>query len=151
MWKLMRKNLRSQGGGRGYERDYGLVDCWRAHGGFMLAFSCSASENSVHLSEEEIVLYPGSPCDSPGDRSGVCPFEFLNENDQYTGITADYLDSIRERTGLQFEVVPGLTCPKLTIWLWLEKSMFYHLWEEQTKGRNTSSFPNRTTTSRGRS
>ncbi|HHT90252.1 MAG TPA: transporter substrate-binding domain-containing protein [Firmicutes bacterium] len=78
----------------------------------MLAFSCSASENSVHLSEEEIAFIQAHPVIRLGIDPEFVPFEFLNENDQYTGITADYLDLIRERTGLQFEVVPGLTWPE---------------------------------------
>ena len=78
----------------------------------MLAFSCSASENSVHLSEEEIAFIQAHPVFRLGIDPDFVPFEFLNENDQYTGITADYLDLIRERTGLQFEVVPGLTWPE---------------------------------------
>ena len=40
---------------------------------------------------------------------GFVPFEFIDDNGQYVGIAADYLSLISEKTGLQFEVVKGLT------------------------------------------
>jgi ABC-type amino acid transport substrate-binding protein len=39
------------------------------------------------------------------------PFEFIDEDGQYKGIAADYLALISKKTGLQFEVVKGLTWP----------------------------------------
>ncbi|MGI6469311.1 MAG: transporter substrate-binding domain-containing protein [Syntrophomonadaceae bacterium] len=43
---------------------------------------------------------------------GFVPFEFIDEDGEYKGITADYLALISEKTGLQFEVAKGLTWPE---------------------------------------
>jgi two-component system sensor histidine kinase/response regulator len=43
---------------------------------------------------------------------GFIPYEFFNDKGEYVGITADYLDLICEKTGLQFEVVKDLTWPE---------------------------------------
>jgi len=43
---------------------------------------------------------------------GFLPFEFIDKDGEYRGIAADYLVLISEKTGLQFEVVQGLTWPE---------------------------------------
>jgi signal transduction histidine kinase/DNA-binding response OmpR family regulator len=40
------------------------------------------------------------------------PFEFIDENGEYVGITADYITLISEISGLQFEISKGLTWPQ---------------------------------------
>ncbi|MGB4288728.1 MAG: transporter substrate-binding domain-containing protein, partial [Tepidanaerobacteraceae bacterium] len=40
------------------------------------------------------------------------PFEFIDEDSEYRGIAADYLALINEKTGLQFEIVKGLSWPE---------------------------------------
>lgn len=46
---------------------------------------------------------------------GFVPFSILTKMANNTGIAADYLSLISEKTGLQFEVVQDLTWPKHTI------------------------------------
>ncbi len=43
---------------------------------------------------------------------GFVPFEFIDENGEYKGIAADYLSLISKKTGLQFEIMKGLTWPE---------------------------------------
>jgi signal transduction histidine kinase len=63
---------------------------------------------------------PGADCrrtglsrGSPGDPAGVdpafVPFEFVDSDGAYKGITSDYIDLIGSRTGLVFEVAQGLS------------------------------------------
>lgn len=43
---------------------------------------------------------------------GFVPFEFIDKDGEYKGIAADYIALISDNTGLQFEVVKGLTWPE---------------------------------------
>jgi two-component system sensor histidine kinase/response regulator len=77
---------------------------------------------------------------------GFVPFEFIDENGEYKGIAADYLALISEKTGLQFEVVKGLTWPEAYDMALQEKLTPCLPSAKQAKEKNTFSFPNPITT-----
>jgi two-component system sensor histidine kinase/response regulator len=73
---------------------------------------CVAAESSINLTEEELAFIKEHPVITLGVDPEFVPFEFINEDDIYKGITADYLALISERTGLKFKAAPGLTWPE---------------------------------------
>ncbi|MDD3931926.1 MAG: transporter substrate-binding domain-containing protein, partial [Eubacteriales bacterium] len=78
----------------------------------VLAVPCAASENSTNWTEDELSFMNDHPVIRLGVDPGFVPFEFIDDDGEYKGITADYLALISEKTGLQFEVVQGLTWPQ---------------------------------------
>lgn len=86
---------------------------------FILLFSlntlghfCCAVDNSISWTEQEISFIKEHPIIRLGVDPGFVPFEFIDEDGEYKGIAADYLALISEKTGMQFEVVKGLTWPE---------------------------------------
>lgn len=77
----------------------------------MIAVPCSA-DSSISLTEDEIAFLRDHPVIRTGVDPGFVPFEFIDRDGQYKGITADYISLIGERTGIRFEVVKGLTWPE---------------------------------------
>ena len=77
-----------------------------------IATPCFAAENSVSWTEAELAFREGHPVIRLGVDPGFVPFEFIGEDGEYKGIAADYLVLISQKTGLQFEVVKGLTWPE---------------------------------------
>lgn len=75
---------------------------------FLLA-SCSEKEVVVELTETEKTFIKNHPVIKVGVDPAFVPFEFFDENNEYKGIAADYLNLISKRTGLQFEVMKNLT------------------------------------------
>ncbi len=73
---------------------------------------CFASENGINWTEDELAFMEEHPTIRLGVDPGFLPFEFIDEDGVYKGIAPDYLDLISEKTGLQFEVVKGLTWPE---------------------------------------
>lgn len=73
---------------------------------------CYAAGSSISWTEDELAFMEDHPVIGLGIDPGFVPFEFIDENGDYQGITADYLSLISEKTGLQFEVVKGLTWPE---------------------------------------
>lgn len=73
---------------------------------------CRALDHSIPWTEDQLSFMTEHPVIRLGVDPGFVPFEFINEDGQYVGIAADYLALISERTGLQFEVVKGLTWPE---------------------------------------
>src|SRR5690554_7696055 len=71
---------------------------------FLLA-SCSEKEVVVELTETEKTFIKNHPAIKVGVDPAFVPFEFFDENNEYKGIAADYLNLISKRTGLQFEVM----------------------------------------------
>ena len=41
------------------------------------------------------------------------PFEFIDKDGQYSGITKEYLDLITEKTGIEFEIIKGFNWPEI--------------------------------------
>jgi two-component system sensor histidine kinase/response regulator len=77
-----------------------------------IASLCFAAENSISWSEDEIAFMEEHPIIRLGVDPQFVPYEFIGDNGEYKGITADYLALISEKTGLQFEVVKDLTWPE---------------------------------------
>ncbi len=63
------------------------------------------------LTEVERAFIEQHPVIELGVDPKFIPFEFFDENGDYRGITADYLDLISEKTGLRFSIAAGLTWP----------------------------------------
>ena len=74
-----------------------------------MVYPCYANAKGVSLTEEEKAFIEEHPVIRLGVDPGFVPFEFLDEDGNYTGIAADYLSLISEKTGLQFKVVKNLT------------------------------------------
>jgi len=77
-----------------------------------LTFPCSATEDRIEWTEAELSFMDKHSVVRLGVDSKFVPFEFIDENGEYKGITADYLALISDKTGLQFEVVKGVTWPE---------------------------------------
>lgn len=73
---------------------------------------CDAAGADIDFSPEELAFMEAHPVIHLGVDPGFVPFEFMNEDGEYSGITADYLALISEITGLKFEVEKGLTWPQ---------------------------------------
>jgi len=77
-----------------------------------MAILCFAADNVISWTEDELAFMEDHPVIRLGVDLGFVPFEFIDDDGEYKGITADYLALISEKTGLQFEVVQGLTWPE---------------------------------------
>lgn len=77
-----------------------------------VASPCFGAENGINWTEDELAFIKEHPVIRLGVDPGFVPYEFIDENGEYKGIAADYLELIIEKTGLQFEVVKGLTWPE---------------------------------------
>jgi len=74
-----------------------------------IGFAAQAAVNELVLTEEETAFIGDHPVISLGIDPGFIPYEFFDSDGVYKGIAADYINLIAEETGLDFEVVPGLT------------------------------------------
>ena len=77
-----------------------------------IAMPCLASQNGISWTKEELTFMEEHPMIRLGVDPKFVPFEFIDQDGEYKGIAADYLSLISEKTGLQFEVVKGLTWPQ---------------------------------------
>jgi len=67
--------------------------------------SAATTENEpIVWTTEEAAFLADHPEISVGIDTESAPFEFI-ENDQYKGLTADYLEIIAEKTGIEFQIV----------------------------------------------
>lgn len=73
---------------------------------------CCAQDDSIRLTENETAFLKDHPVIRLGVDPGFVPFEFIDRDGQYKSIASDYISLITERTGIQFEVVKGLTWPE---------------------------------------
>lgn len=73
---------------------------------------CFGADSSISWTEDELAFMEEHPVIRLGVDPKFVPFEFIDEDGEYKGITADYLFLISEKTGLQFEVVKGLSWPE---------------------------------------
>ncbi len=78
----------------------------------IIANPCLAAGNSINWTEDELAFMEDHPVIRLGVDPEFVPFEFIDEDGEYKGIAADYLALISEKTGLQFEVVKGLSWPE---------------------------------------
>jgi len=77
-----------------------------------MATPCFAADNVISWTADELAFMEDHPVIRLGVDPGFVPFEFIDDDGEYKGITADYLALISEKTGIQFEVVQGLTWPE---------------------------------------
>ena len=78
---------------------------------FCMAFAvlCAAADAGIDFTDEELEFINTHPVIRIGVDPEFVPYEFIDENGEHKGISADYLAKIAERTGLQFEIVKGLS------------------------------------------
>jgi ABC-type amino acid transport substrate-binding protein len=77
-----------------------------------MASPCSATEMELNLSEDELAFIKEHPVITLGVDPDFVPFEFIDNDGVYKGITADYLALISNRTSIEFEIVEGLSWPE---------------------------------------
>lgn len=73
---------------------------------------CYQADQNVTWTESELAFIAQHPIIRLGVDPGFLPFEFLDIDGEYKGIAADYLALLSEKTGIQFDVVKGLTWPE---------------------------------------
>ncbi|MCZ6829734.1 MAG: transporter substrate-binding domain-containing protein, partial [Gammaproteobacteria bacterium] len=78
--------------------------CWILAGLLSLTVLVPAHAQKLELTQAEQAWIEAHPAIKVGGESDWMPFDFVNEQGQYSGITNDYLKLIAQRTGLQFEV-----------------------------------------------
>ncbi len=64
--------------------------------------------DEINFSEEEKAFIKAHPVITLGIDPRFVPFEFINSNGDYVGITSEYLDLISEKTGLEFRITEKL-------------------------------------------
>jgi len=73
---------------------------------------CYGADKSINWTEEEIAFISEHPVIRLGVDPQFVPFEFIDKDNEYKGIAADYQALISKKTGIQFEVQKGLTWPQ---------------------------------------
>lgn len=66
----------------------------------------------LNFTQEEMIFIENHPVIKIGVDPEFVPFEFFDENGEYQGIAAEYLSLIEVKTGIKFEIIPGLTWPE---------------------------------------
>lgn len=69
----------------------------------------SNSSKKIDLTDEEIAFIQDNPLIITGVDPEFAPYEFIDTDGGYKGITADYLKLIEEGTGLKFDIQKDLT------------------------------------------
>lgn len=67
------------------------------------------AEDTIELTEEEIEFINEHGPITLGIDPAFVPFEFLDKDGTYSGFANDYIELIKKKTGLQMEIVEGLT------------------------------------------
>lgn len=70
---------------------------------------CYARDDSIDWTAEELAFMEQHPVIRLGVDPKFVPFEFLDEDGTYQGITSDYLEIISKKTGLEMDVIEGLS------------------------------------------
>lgn len=71
-----------------------------------------AEDETIQWTEDETAFMQEHPVIKMGVDPAFVPFEFIDTDGQYKGITADYLALLSQKTGLEFIVTPDLTWPE---------------------------------------
>jgi len=74
----------------------------------MVAPISSATDNRIIFTDAEIEFIKTHPVITIGVDPGFVPFEFIDGNGNYVGITADYLKLISEKVGIEMRVAKNL-------------------------------------------
>lgn len=75
---------------------------------FLISISFSSS-NITQWTEDELRFIEDNPVIYIGVDPKFIPFEFIDNDGSYKGISSDYLQIITERTGIKFQVMENLT------------------------------------------
>ena len=84
-----------------------LLVCQGITGLFLLLASWPAGAQEPFLTESEQAWIESHQLIKVGGEFDWGPFDFVNEQGEYSGIANDYLELISSKTGLKFEVEPG--------------------------------------------
>ncbi len=112
------------------------------NGVFFSVSSVALNSEAIVFTEEEQEFIKTHPTIRLGIDPEFMPFEYLDINENYTGITAEYLELISERTGITFEIVEGLTWPEAYDAALIKKLMFYLHCQKLCSERNFFFFSN---------
>ncbi len=78
----------------------------------IMAAACFAADSGTDYTAAERAFMAAHPVVRLGVDPLFVPFEFIDKDGVYKGMTADYLAIVSEKTGMTFEVVQGLTWPE---------------------------------------
>ena len=67
----------------------------------------------IEFTENEIEFIKNHPVIHIGVDPKFLPFEFIDKDGEYKGITREYLDMVTDKTGIKFEVIEGFTWPEI--------------------------------------
>ncbi|NLO22489.1 MAG: transporter substrate-binding domain-containing protein [Syntrophomonadaceae bacterium] len=77
-----------------------------------MTIPCYGADYSINWTDDEIAFIKNHPVIRLGIDPQFVPFEYIDKDGNYKGIATDYIALISERTGIKFEVIPGLTWPE---------------------------------------
>lgn len=75
----------------------------------ILFISISYADDSVGLTEEELLFIEDHPMITLGIDPSFYPFEFIDIDGEYKGLTNEYIKLINEKTGLNMQIVRNKT------------------------------------------
>ena len=78
----------------------------------LLPSTYAFSQEAVTWTEEELEFIKAHPVIKVGVDPKFVPFEFIDTDNEYKGIAADYIAEISKLTGIQFEIQKGLDWPE---------------------------------------
>lgn len=73
------------------------------------ASTAPQGKQPIYLTPEEQAWIADHPTIRIGIDPEFAPFEFINQNGQFSGFASDYLHILNQRLGLNMEIVPGLS------------------------------------------
>ncbi len=71
-----------------------------------------ANDRQIDFTENELSFIENHPVIRLGVDPRFVPFEFIDDTGEHSGIAADYLELVSEKTGLTFEIAKNLTWPE---------------------------------------
>jgi PAS domain S-box-containing protein len=66
-------------------------------------------QKDIELSSKEIAWLGSHPTIRLGVDSGYAPYSFVNDEGQFSGVSADFVQIIKDRLGIEMNIVAGLT------------------------------------------
>jgi ABC-type amino acid transport substrate-binding protein len=79
---------------------------------FILNSSYVFSQSDISWTAEELEFIKAHPVVKVGVDPHFVPFEFIDTDNEYKGIAADYIAEISKLTGIRFEIQKGLEWPE---------------------------------------
>lgn len=68
------------------------------------SYAKTIDQNKINFTEEEQAWIQDHPTVIVGGERDWVPFDFVDKNGNYTGITKDYLDLISKKIGIKFDI-----------------------------------------------